>query len=114
MYIIQLYLDGLRDAETHIPSADAVALLLRRREAWQSLEWTAHIASEIQHDGRACDLVGDALAYMNKGHLEIVRLRTLRTVKKHACLRTWSGTIIPCFAMDPSQDLMVRLDDAPR
>lgn len=97
-----------------MPAADSVALLLQRREAWLSLEWSEHVAFKIRRHGGVYDLVGGVLAYLNKNHLEIIRLPNARNGKGHTVRRDLNGTAILCFAMDPTQDLIVLLEDCAR
>ncbi|KAF8199013.1 hypothetical protein BJ912DRAFT_686105 [Pholiota molesta] len=119
MYIIHLHLDGLKDCGTSLPKADSVALLLQRRHAWLSLEWMERVTSEIPNDFRAADawdLAGGALAYTDEEILEIITLPTLTDVKGYTVRRAWDSTQsahVPCFAMDPTQDLIVFLENTP-
>jgi hypothetical protein len=115
MYIIHLHWDGLKDCGTAPPNADSVALLLQRRQAWLSLEWMRGIPSEIPDsfgDGDAWGIVRGALAYTDWDKLEIIQLPTLRNDKGFTVRRAeLAGTMhMPlCFAMDPTQDLVVLL-----
>jgi hypothetical protein len=113
-YIIELYLNGLKDAGTSTPAADSLALLRRRREVRLSLEWSKHVAFEIQHDDDVYDLVGGVFAHINKGNLEIVRLPNSRNNNGHTDRRDLNGTVISCLTMDPTQDLIVLLEDVQR
>jgi hypothetical protein len=113
-YIIELYLDGLKDAGTSIPAADAIALLRRRREAWLFLQWTEHVAFEIQRHGRVYDLIGGVFAHVNEDKLEIVRPPNSKNNNGHTDRRDLNGTLISCLTMDPTQDLIVLLEDVQR
>jgi hypothetical protein len=118
MYIIQLHLDGLKDCGTALPNADSLARLLERRRAWLSLEWMGRIAAEIPFSCWAdvWDLVGGAVAHVNvdEGKLEIIQLPTSKGDKGRTVRRTLSGLTPLCVTMDPTQDLMVFLQNVPR
>ncbi|KAF8194949.1 hypothetical protein BJ912DRAFT_159947 [Pholiota molesta] len=115
MYIIQLHLDGLEDCGTALPNADSVARLLERRRAWLSLEWTGHIAAEIPFNGcaDAWDLVAGAVVYADEGKLEIIQLPTSKDDRGRKIGRALGGLTPLCVTMDPTQDLMVFLQNVP-
>ncbi|KAF8194950.1 hypothetical protein BJ912DRAFT_159975 [Pholiota molesta] len=115
MYIIQLHLDGLEDCGTALPNADSVARLLERRRAWLSLEWTGRIAAEIPFSCWAdvWDLVGGAVAHVDEGKLEIIQLPTSKGDEGRTVRRALSGFTPLCVTMDPTQDLVVFLENVP-
>jgi hypothetical protein len=118
MYIIHLHLDGLKDSGTVAPNADSVARLLQRRHAWLSLKWTGRVAAEILFSCAldAWDLVGGALAYgdTDVGKLEIIQLPTTGDDKGRTIRRALPAFTPLCMTVDPTQDLMVHVENATR
>ncbi|KAF8198996.1 hypothetical protein BJ912DRAFT_1139832, partial [Pholiota molesta] len=113
MYIHQLHWDGLKACGTALPTADAIARLLQRRRAWLSLAWTERVTATIPFGSLvdAWDVVGGALAYVDEGTLEIIQLPTAGNDKGRTIRRALGFT--PCITMDPTQDLLVFVENVP-
>jgi hypothetical protein len=115
MYIIELYLNGLKDAGTCTPAADSIVLLRHRRQALLSPEWTEQAAFEIQHAGYAYDLIGGVFAHINEDvddQVEFIWLPNSRNKKGHTVRRDLNETMpISCLTIDPTQDLIVFLEN---
>lgn len=108
---MQLGLDGLTDSETSISYQDLTKSLVRRRQAWVSLERKAPLTHHTQHDCRSYELAGGMFADTNKDFLTIIRLPTSSNVKVRAFERLSIGFSARDFTMDPTQDLIVFLQD---
>ncbi|KAF8196413.1 hypothetical protein BJ912DRAFT_110485 [Pholiota molesta] len=113
LYIVQLHLDGLKDAGNSTPHSELIQHLLRHRNAWLSLTPRArleYVALEMKHSCRAYEFVGGVFADTDRRHLEIVWLPTSNSGSR-TLRRTLSGMSVRDFAMDPTQDLIVLLED---
>ncbi|KAF8182583.1 hypothetical protein BJ912DRAFT_978296 [Pholiota molesta] len=114
-YIVQLYLNGFEDAKTSTPHSELIQHLLHYRKVWLSLPPTKgleYISLDMKHPYQRKELVGGAFADAVKQHFEIVQLPTAYSNGEKPTTRTAStGTPIRDFAMDPTQDLMVFLED---
>ncbi|KAF8182565.1 hypothetical protein BJ912DRAFT_1123820 [Pholiota molesta] len=80
LYIIQLHLDGLKDAGTAMPYSERVQRLLRQREAWSSLMSSKKLRySPLDVEPgyhQVWELVGGTFANRAKQHFGIVWLPT--------------------------------------
>ncbi|KAF8169650.1 hypothetical protein BJ912DRAFT_1048308 [Pholiota molesta] len=101
-YTIELHRDGLKDAGTSLNYPDLIAALRRRRQAWLRLEIKelalTHLTPPI-HGAYELD------------RLEMLWLPAPSNVKAHALQRASVGVSGVHFTMDPTQDLMVILEE---
>lgn len=114
LYIIQLHLDGLKDAGTSMLHSELIQRLLCHRKAWLSLtssEEIGYVPLRMNHICRAYELVGGAFAHTDKQHLEIVWLPTFSGGETCTLQRASIEAPIRQFAMDPTQDLIMLLED---
>jgi hypothetical protein len=110
-YTIELHRDGLKDAGTSLSYPELIAFLRRRRQAWLSCEIKEPLIHHTQHNYDAFELSGSAYADISKGHYEILWLPTASNVQAHAIRRPSIGISPVNVTMDPTQDLMVILEE---
>jgi hypothetical protein len=86
---------------------------MRRRRAWQALGKNEPLTLLTQPDCEdVYELAGRAFATVNKsGHVEIVWLPTASDANRRTLRRPLNGMSVGAFTMDPTQDLMVFLED---
>jgi hypothetical protein len=110
-YTIELHRDGLKDAGTSLDYPDLIEALRRRRQDWLSLEMKKPLTHLTQHNCHAFELVGGAYADISEDRFEMRRLPTASNAKAHAFQRSSIGISAANFSMDPTQDLMVILEE---
>jgi hypothetical protein len=110
-YTIELHRDGLKDAGTFLNYPDLIAALRRRRKKWLSLKIKEPLTYLTQHNCDVFELVGGAYADISKDCLEMRWLPTASNVKAHALQRSSIGISAANFTMDPTQDLMVIVEE---
>ncbi|KAF8190061.1 hypothetical protein BJ912DRAFT_353375 [Pholiota molesta] len=110
-YTIQLHFDGLKDVGTSSFHSELIESLLRRRQAWLSLDCTGYTTYSMQHLCRACEFVGGVLASSDRHHLQIAWLPTASNVEGRTLQRYLAGISVRDFTMDPTQDMMALFED---
>lgn len=110
-YTIQLHFDGLKDVGTSITYPDLIEFLVQRRRAWLSLGPKKPLTRHTQHHCQVYDLVGGAFASTSNDRLEIIWLPTVGNANGRVLQRPSIGISVGDFAMDPTQDLIVFLED---
>ncbi|KAF9482990.1 hypothetical protein BDN70DRAFT_929644 [Pholiota conissans] len=114
MYIIQLYLDGLRDSGTSASSglsyADRLKQLLRRRQAWGSTKPRLYATFASLPRCTAYDIIGGVFAGTDGKKLQIVSMPTNSKEQRTIIERTLSGRPVYDLTLDPTQDLIVILE----
>ncbi|KAF8190081.1 hypothetical protein BJ912DRAFT_878606, partial [Pholiota molesta] len=110
-YTIQLHFDGLKDVGTSSTHSELLKSLLRRRQAWFSLDCTTHTTCSMQHICRAYEFVGGVLASSDRHHLEIAWLPMASNPEGHTLQRCLAGISVRDFTMDPTQDMIALLEE---
>jgi hypothetical protein len=110
VYTVQLHLDGLEDGGMLTSSSDSIETILRRRQAWRSLDGKEPLTCQTRR-GYAEELVGGAFASMTKDYLEIIYLPAAGNFEAHRLELPLMGISAREFTMDPTQDLLVFLDN---
>ncbi|KAF8192058.1 hypothetical protein BJ912DRAFT_924971 [Pholiota molesta] len=110
-YTIELHRDGLKDAGTSLNYPDLIAALRRRRKKWLSLKIKEPLTYLTQHNCDVFELVGGAYADTSKDCLEMRWLPNASNVKAKALQRSSIGISAANFTMDPTQDLMVIVEE---
>jgi hypothetical protein len=91
---------------------DLIDTIVRRRQAWRSLDEREPLTRKTQR-GRAEELAGGAFASMNKDrdHLEIIWLPTAGNTEDRRLQLPMTDITVQELTMDPTQDLLVFLAD---
>ncbi|KAF9491111.1 hypothetical protein BDN71DRAFT_1434181 [Pleurotus eryngii] len=118
-YYIELGKDGLVDcAAPSTPYSDRLATVIGRRHAWAAMEWTDTASVHLPGECLAYELVGDVLAKLTETHKFVcVELpstpRAADTCQMDtSSINTWDLPFAARdFAMDPTQDLVIFLED---
>lgn len=116
-YIVQLHLEGLKDAGTSMAHSELIEDLQRHCEAWLSpnpIEKRGYIAIDMKYESRASELVGGAFADTSRQHFEIVWLPTSSNKESRTLRGAEPGMRIRDFAMDPTQDVIAFFEDDPK
>ncbi|KAF8171138.1 hypothetical protein BJ912DRAFT_911666, partial [Pholiota molesta] len=108
---VQLHLDGLKDAGTTLSHTDLIAYLTRRRRAWFALETNGPLTVQTQPYCEVCELAGGAFATVGSDHFEVIWLPTASHADGRTLRRPLRGISVAEFTMDPTQDLIVFLED---
>ncbi|KAF8168775.1 hypothetical protein BJ912DRAFT_196465 [Pholiota molesta] len=115
LYIVQLHFDGLKDAGTSTAHYELIERLQRHREAWSSLNMIGkreYVAIVMKYQFHAYELVGGAFADTDSQYFQIVSLPTSRNEERCKPRETEPGMLIRDFKMDPTQDVIVFLEDS--
>ncbi|KAF7421049.1 hypothetical protein PC9H_011569 [Pleurotus ostreatus] len=118
-YYIELGMDGLVDcAASSTPYSDRLATIIRRRHAWAAMEWNDTVSAHLPGECLAYELVADVLAKLTEAHefvcVELPSMpRAADTGQMDASsIDTWDLPFAARdFAMDPTQDLVIFLED---
>ncbi|KAF8169408.1 hypothetical protein BJ912DRAFT_1067197 [Pholiota molesta] len=112
VYTVQLHLDGLKDGRMSTSHPDLIDTIVLRRQAWRSLDAKEPLTRKTQR-GRAEELAGGAFATMSKDrdHLEIIWLPTAGNTEDRRLQLPMTGITVQELTMDPTQDLLVFLED---
>ncbi|KAL4263037.1 F-box domain-containing protein [Pleurotus pulmonarius] len=118
-YRIELGMDGLMDcAAPSTPYPDRLATVIRRRHAWAAMEWNDTASVHLPGTCLAYELVADVLAKLTD--LRKFVYAELPSISKTADadqantngITTWDLPFAARdFAMDPTQDLVIFLED---
>ncbi|KAJ7048919.1 hypothetical protein C8F01DRAFT_1379364 [Mycena amicta] len=119
-YIVELWRDGLiRGNDGGLTSAECLARLYARREAWRNLKWSSKSTVSMQslESCRAYALSGGVFAVRglsDEDRLDVLPLARLRDGADPNEAKTTSALGIPVerfqgLALDPGQDLLVIL-----
>ncbi|KAF8190083.1 hypothetical protein BJ912DRAFT_353933 [Pholiota molesta] len=111
IYTIQLHFDGLKDVGTSSTHSERIESLLRRRQAWLSLDCTTYTTYSMQHMCRAYEFVGGVFANTDRHHLEIAWLPTASHPEGRTLQRCLAEISIRDFTMDPAQDMIALFEE---
>ncbi|KAJ7053806.1 hypothetical protein C8F01DRAFT_1166358 [Mycena amicta] len=117
-YIVELWRDGLtRGNDGGLTSAECLARLYARREAWRNFKWSSKSPVQVQSLGicRAYSLVGGVFALRgssDEDSLDVLPLARFRDGADPNEAKTTTALGIPTerfqgLALDPGQDLLV-------
>ncbi|KAF8169657.1 hypothetical protein BJ912DRAFT_888365 [Pholiota molesta] len=112
-YNIQLHLDGLKDGGISLSHTERIESLGRRRRAWLALETKGPLTVRTQPDCDIFELAGGAFATASgeTDHFEVIWLPTASDASKRTLRRPLNGISVMKLTMDPTQDLIVLLED---
>ncbi|KAF9474746.1 hypothetical protein BDN70DRAFT_884502 [Pholiota conissans] len=108
--ILQLHLDGLCDAGTSTGCSDLLIMVLERRRAWFEFGCTKSTKYETKHNCLAYELTGGVFATTDGDCLELKWLPTRNRTHGQQTIYS-AGVSMRDLAMDPTQDLIVFLED---
>ncbi|KAF8171466.1 hypothetical protein BJ912DRAFT_119761 [Pholiota molesta] len=113
VYTMQLHLDGLKDSGTSTMYPDLIESLLQRRQAWLSPERTKPLIHHTLPSCRAYELVGGAFANSDTTteSLKVIWAPTSNGDQGRTLQRPSVGFSVSNLTMDPTQDLMILLED---
>jgi hypothetical protein len=109
-YTIQLYLDGLKDAGTSYSHSVLIESLVRRRQAWLALDVKEPLI-RAQPYFTTYEIAGGAFAHISSDYFEISWLPTAHNANGRTHRTPLIGISPDEFTMDPTQDLVVFLED---
>lgn len=118
-YKIELFVDGMIDGPpSSVTAAERLQMLLDRRKAWAQLQWKERFIVPMQGDCQAYELVGGVFAKTMSlispvepsRHLTASWLPSSNKEERHL-VRNDLGMDTRDFAMDPSQDLIIFLEE---
>lgn len=112
-------MDGLVDcAAPSTPYSDRLATIIRRRHAWAAMEWNDTVSVHLPGECLAYELVADVLAKLTETHkFACVELPSMPRAADTgqidtSSIDTWDLPFAARdFAMDPTQDLVIFLED---
>jgi hypothetical protein len=112
-YKIALAIEGLEYGPHKQAPADQLESLTKYSEAWERLTWTSDFRI-LQGDGDTWELFGNVLALEHKQGIQFCQLPSVRRSVEQ---KSWAlpAKFVPFnirdFGMDPSQDLLVVVED---
>ncbi|PPR03424.1 hypothetical protein CVT24_012693 [Panaeolus cyanescens] len=109
-YCIELALNGMERVSSSRPHLDLVTELRRRRQEWDNLNWSGPTKINVSGRCKAYELVGGVFAKTSGRDMYYVHLPSA-TKEMWTYHNTDLGIPIRDFAMDPSMDLLVVLEE---
>ncbi|KAH9483418.1 hypothetical protein JR316_0002884 [Psilocybe cubensis] len=109
-YTINLGKHGMIDAGSGTPPLDLLMDLRQLREGWENIAYKRYDKISIDEDCLAYELVGGVFALSDGVGLKTIQLPSSR-VESHMMDRKLLGVLVRDFAIDPTQDVVVILED---
>ncbi|KAF8876443.1 hypothetical protein CPB84DRAFT_1795842 [Gymnopilus junonius] len=109
-YIIELAIDGFKKPITNAPHSELVSRLHNLRRSWAELDCKQFKKIELKNQCRAYELVAGLFA-MSDGHGLSLAWLPSSTMPGRSLEYPSLGFLVRDFAIDPTQDLIVILED---